>query len=320
MHNINSRKNNMKVGYTIFSGLVILILFTIIVGTGENFFSKTYNLNLAVKETEGLKKGGAVLLGGLKIGNITDIEIVPEDNNNKIILELSILQEYAGKITAGSTASIETLGLLGDKMVNISLGKYNEEPLREGDFLKVKESFSLETAGTAIGPILSKLDGIVTDVKTITGKVSAGNGTIGKLLVEDSAVDKLDKIIEEITSIVSSINSSKGLIGKLINEPGLYHDLASITLNIKTITDSLASGKGTIGKLLRDDLLYNEVNNITSGLNNIIRITEKDSTLIGGSLNDKNLYIKLNTLIDELNFLVTDIRENPKRYINVSVF
>ncbi len=320
MYNVNSKKNNMKVGYTIFSGLVILFLFVVIVGTGENLFSKTYNLNLVVKETEGLKKGGSVLLGGLKIGSIRDIRFVPVENKNKIVIELSLLQEYAGKITTGSSAAIETFGLLGDKMINISLGNHDEKPLHDGDFLPVKEFFSIETAGSVVEPILQKIDGIATDIKSITGDVSTGNSTIGKLLVDDSAINKLNVLLENISAIVLSVNSSKGSIGRLVNEPNLYNDLAVITYNLRRLTDSLASGKGTLGKFLRDDSFYNNLNDLTNGLNTIVKKTENDSTLIGGSLNDKTLYIKLNSLIDELNSLITDIKENPERYINVSLF
>ncbi len=320
MYSSNSKKNNMKVGYTIFSGLVILFLFVVIVGTGENLFSKTYNLKLVVRETEGLKKGGSVLLGGLKIGSIKDIRFVPIDNKNQIVIELSLLQEYAGKITTRSSAAIETFGLLGDKMINISLGNPDEKPLNDGDFLKVEETFSIETAGSVVEPILKKIDGIASDIKSITSNTALGNGTIGKLLVNDSAINKLNALLDNISGIVSKINSSKGSIGKLINEPNLYNDIAAITFNLKTVTDSLASGKGTFGKLLINDSLYNNLNDLTSGLNTIVKKTENDSTLIGGSLNDKTLYIKFNSLIDELNSLITDIKENPDRYINVSVF
>lgn len=320
MYNNNSKRNNMKVGYTIFFGLLILLLFVVIVGTGENLFSKTYNLNLVVKETEGLKKGGAVLLGGLKIGSIKDMRFIPINNKNQIVIELSVIQEYAGKITTGSSASIETFGLLGDKMINISLGIPDEKPLNDGDFLKVEESFSIETAGSVVEPILQKIDGIATDLKSITGNASSGNGTIGKLLVEDTAINKLNASLENLSGIVSSINTSKGSLGKLINEPNLYNDLAAVTFNLRTLTDSLTFGKGTFGKFLTDATFYNNLNDLTTGLNTIVKNTENDSTLIGGSLNDKNLYIKLNSLIDELNSLIIDIKENPDRYINVSVF
>lgn len=320
MHSINSKKNNMKVGYTIFFGLLILFLFVVIVGTRDNLFSKTYTLNLVVKETVGLKKGGSVLLGGLKVGSIKDIRFVPVDNKSQIVIELSLLQEYAGKITTGSSATIETFGLLGDKMINISLGNINENPLSHGDILKVEESFSIETAGSVVEPILQKIDSIASDINNITGNVSSGNGTLGKLLVDDSAINKLNVLLENISGIVSSVNSSKGSIGKLINEPNLYNDLTSITFNLKTITDSLASGKGTLGKFLTDSSFYTNLNELTSRLRTIVKKTEKDSTLIGGFLNDKTLYIKFNSLIDELNSLIIDIKENPDRYINVSVF
>ncbi|MEW6508867.1 MAG: MlaD family protein [Bacteroidota bacterium] len=320
MYSINSKNNISKVGLTIFSGLVILFLFIVIVGTGENLFSKTYNLNLIVRETTGLKKGGSVLLGGLKVGRIKNIRFLPHNNNNQIIIELSILKEYSEKITSGSNATIETFGLLGDKMINISLGNPNERPLIDGDFIKLEESFNLESLGSELNPIIKKIDNIATDIKQISTALSSGNSTIGKLLTEDSSINKLNYLLDELSTIFSSIKSSKGTVGKFINEPKLYYDLSATIYNLKTISDSLAIGKGTIGKFLTNDSFYNHLDSLTYNLNLLIKKTENDSSLVGGSLNDKTLYKKFNTLIEDLNSLIIDIKENPKRYINVSVF
>ena len=139
----DTKKYKLRVGYTVFVGLVIFFLFIIMVGTEGNYFSKTYNLNLLVKSTQGLIEGGKVSLGGLKIGQIDKIEFTTVNNKNLVKIKLALLNKYALQITVNSFAKIESSGLLGDKLINISLGNPSERPLNEGDYYMQIKCFCL---------------------------------------------------------------------------------------------------------------------------------------------------------------------------------
>lgn len=161
----DDKKLRLRVGYTVFAGLVLFFFFIIMVGTEGYYFSKTYNLNLLVKSAEGLIEGGNVSLGGLKIGQIDKIEFTTVKNENLVLLKLSVLEKYSSQITNNSYAKIETSGLLGDKLINISLGSPSDKPLKDGDYIPVKESFSLENITNKVEPLITNIMDVVMNLK-----------------------------------------------------------------------------------------------------------------------------------------------------------
>lgn len=318
--NRDSRKYKLKVGYTVFVGLIIFSLFIIVVGTEGYYFSKTYNLNLLVKSSEGLIEGGKVTLGGLKIGQISNVRFTTVNNENLVEIKLALLKEYSSHITVNSFAKIETSGLLGDKIINISLGNPSEKSLNEGDYLPVEESLSLESLSSKIEPVINNIEGLTSNLKNISNKLNEENGSAGKIIFGSEITEKLTAILKNLDTFSQSLNNPNNTINKLTHNDELYNDLSSLTSDLKAVVDSIKSGKGTLGKLIANDSFYNNLNNVSMQLNEMLHKTQSDSTVIGGLLNDKKLYKDINDLIEELNKLIVDIKEHPDKYINVSVF
>ncbi|HET56189.1 MAG TPA: MCE family protein, partial [Ignavibacteria bacterium] len=296
MTNKDTRKFKLKVGYTVFAGLVIFFLFIIMVGTEGYYFSKTYNLNLLVKSTEGLIEGSKVSLGGLKIGQIDKIEFTTVDNQNLVKIKLALLKKYSSQITVNSFAKIETSGLLGDKLINISLGNPSERALNEGEYLPVKESFSLESISDKVEPLITNINDVVMNLKIFTDTLYQGKGIISEL-TNSSSGQKFNSLIKNLDEFSAALNRQQGTLGKLTYDSELYSNLNSLVSNFKSISDSLKSGKGTVGKFLTQDSLYNKLNDLAGNLNSIFSSAGSDSTIIKGLVKDKKLYVKLNNLI-----------------------
>lgn len=320
MTNRDTKIYKLKVGYTVFIGLIIFFVFIIMVGTQGYYFSKTYNLNILVKSTQGLIEGGKVSLGGLKIGQIDKIEFTSVNDQNLILIKLALLDKYSPQITVNSFASIETSGLLGDKMINISLGNPNETPLKEGDYLTVKESFSFDDFSNKIEPLIDNVNNFASNLKIITDTIKSGKGDVATIMLGSKITTKLDNSLKNLDAFTANLNNRNNTIGMLVNDNKLYNDLSSISSDLKDILKDVKSGKGTLGKLVSSDSLYTNINELSEKLSKASDSLESDSTLAGGILNDKESYKKIILLIDELNKLVTDIKNNPERYINLSIF
>ncbi|MCE5304282.1 MlaD family protein [bacterium] len=316
----DTKKYKLRVGYTIFTGLIIFFLFIIIVGTEGFYFSKTYHLNAIVKSSDGLIEGSKVTLGGLKIGQIDKIEFTTVNNENLVLLRLSLLQKYSPQITVNSYAKVETTSLIGDKLINISLGNPNEQRLKDGDYLPIKESLSLESITDKIDPLIANINDVVLNLKSITDTIKKGNGSVGELMIGSEATNKLTNIVRNLESFTQSINNQNNTIGKLAHNDELYNNLTSLTENLKTVINSVKAGKGTLGKLVANDSLYTNLNDLSDKLNKASESLQSDSTSVGKLLKDKEGYQKLNLILDELNQLIKDIKDNPKKYINISIF
>jgi len=309
-----------KVGVTVLIGLIIFFIFIFLVGSEGLFFSETYNLNLKVQDTEGLVEGGKVSLGNLKVGEIEKIKFIPKQDSSEIIISITILKKYSEHITKSSKVKISTIGLLGDKYINISVGKSNEEPLANAEYIPVSKSFNIENITQQIEPMIHNVNRIITNLGTITDSIVNGNGVISELVFNKNTGRRTEAIINNLESLSTAINQQKGTIGKLAYDAELYNNLTSITDNLISVSDSLQNGRGTFGKLIAQDSLYNSLDELIENLNLLFSASDSDSTVVTGLMKDKKLYVKLNTLIEELNTLIVDIKENPDRYLNISVF
>jgi phospholipid/cholesterol/gamma-HCH transport system substrate-binding protein len=311
---------NYKVGLTVFAGLLIIFILLIIVGTDDYFFSKTYSLKTYVTDAAGLVKGAPVMLGGIKAGDVEKIDFVPGNEKSIICISLRVLSSYQNKITASSRAEIKAIGILGDKLVYITVGKPNEIAVAEGSTIPFNSTLGFEDISQSLSPAVVDLKGILLNLHKITDTIAAGKGSIGALINEPATVNGINRVINKIDNILSSFENKNNSLGELINDKELYNNLVYVIKDLKGIVTDLRDGKGTLGKLVVEDSLYNNINSSAAQLKGILSKVQSDSTFAGGLLNDKKLYHNLNDLIKDINNLVNDIKENPDRYVKVKIF
>ncbi|HKJ81569.1 MAG TPA: MlaD family protein [Ignavibacteriaceae bacterium] len=312
--------SNLKVGLTVFIGLVILFIFLFIVGSENNFLTSKYQLKIFVDNVQGLNSGSMVSLGGIKIGSVKDIEFARKDSINGVDVTLDILTQYQPEVTKNSTAQVKTIGLLGDQFVDISIGQKGEVPLQQGDYITVKPTLTFDKFADKIDPVVDDFSGVMKNLKVISDSIAHGKGMVGRMINNPATGKNLEQLIANINSVTGAITQKKGTLGKLVYDTSLYNNLKELTGNINSISDSVQSGKGTLGKLLVSDSLYNNINTLTVKLNNLISKTESDSTMVGGLFNDTKFYNQFNSVLKELNLLIKDLREHPEDYVQFSVF
>jgi len=320
---ISGKLSKLKVGFTVLIGIAIFIFFVLVVGTESNLFTKTYTLNLFVTDLEGLANGSMVTLGGLKIGQVKKMEFSQINSVNGITISISMSKEYQKMITEKSYATIKGIGILGDKYVDINIGIPTEKALEDGKFISVSPSFSLENGvknlEDKITATLNNVDSVLLEFKNVTSKINNGEGTVGKLINSSSLYDNLNSVSGKFSRITDAIIEKRGTLGKTIYDDELYSNLQFATSNIKTIIEDLKLGKGTIGKLLTSDSVYYNVKSISEKLDTMMTNVNGNSTL-GKLLNDDEMYKKFIITIKEFNGLLIDIKKNPKKYINISIF
>jgi phospholipid/cholesterol/gamma-HCH transport system substrate-binding protein len=320
MEKSNLSLKNLKVGLTIFIGMVILLLFIMIVGSEANVFVKTYDLKLFVTDVEGLSKGSMVSLGGLKIGSVKDMEFLSGADKNGIDITLTIKQEFQKQITITSKASIKTIGLLGDKFVDISIGQPGDRLLAEYEYLPVKLSFNIEEVAI---DLKNSLQGFTSTIKKVDGiieTINEGKGSLGKMIKSEETIDLINKFIYSLNDIAGAVQNKKGSLGKAVYEPDLYHNIMETVSGLSSITDSVKTGKGSLGKLMFEDSLYNNIKSVSGKIDNLLSKTNENNNVVGGLLNDNNLYQDFSKMINELNALIKDIKSEPKKYLKISLF
>lgn len=311
---------NLKVGITVFAGLVIFFLLIFLVGVQGDYFSKTYDLKIFISNVEGLNSGAMVTLGGLKVGSVDKMDFGKYKGENGIDVTLKILSEYKDRITEQTKATVSSFGLLGDKFINLSLGQPGEKLLEENDYIQVVPTLSLEILSQRVQPALDDFSRLMVNLRSITDTIANGNSSLGRLIKDPSAAENLENILNNLSVFTSALINDKGSLSKLAFDETLYDQLTELSRNFASLSDSLKQGKGTLGKLLTEDTIYNNVLSLSERIDKIVEQAESDSSVAGALIGNKKFYKEFNSILTDLNHLLSEIKENPQKYLKISVF
>ncbi len=320
MNDEQLRWSNLKVGIVVLIGLIIFVFIVSIVGTEQNIFSSTYELNMFMPNVRGLVKGAMVTLGGLKIGYVTDMRFVTRDDTTGVDIVMKVLTQYSHSITGSSVAQIKTIGLLGDKYIDISIGRDNEEPLAEGSLLPLRESFDLEEAGPQLNRTLKDFTEVLSNTREITAGINRGEGSVGKLIARPDLANELERFLKSLNRVAAAVEGEEGALGRLVNDRSLGEDIAAVTGNLKAVTDQLRKGQGTAGRLIMDESLYASLSSFGARADSILARAGADSSNVSKIISDPEFYTRISRLLKDLDLLLVDLKEHPDRYVKISVF
>ena len=312
--------DQLKVGAVILVALVVMGVAILKLGQSAHLFSKRYQLVSFVPNTAGLRVGGQVTVAGQLAGAVKSIEFLPVDadttRNLRIIIEVD--QSVQSQVRRNSQAKLKTLGLLGDKVFDISPGTPQFAVLRDGDTLKLGEALDYEA-------VLVQASGALDQVVTLTGSlqkvangVVQGQGTVGQLLTNRELFDNLNATLATTNTLMGRLQNPRGTLGQLLNDPGLYNNLNRVLSSADTLVAQLGgginSGNGTVAKLLHDDELYSRLVSTVAGMDTLVTSMSRGNGTVKHLLTDEELYTQLLKSVTNLNEVLIDVRKDPRRY------
>jgi phospholipid/cholesterol/gamma-HCH transport system substrate-binding protein len=265
---------------------------------------------------DGLVPSSDVVLNGVKVGMVQNIEFTP-DNSGRIIVSLVINSNVF--ISKTSIARIISTDLLGGRGVNILLDPSGAQAV-DGDTLASEVQTTL---ADQLSPVKDKAESLIQTLDSLAGSINKILGPENRKSLDASFVN-LDKTLANLESVTGSIDqmvsSDQGKLRKM------FDNLESITSNIKNNNEALASALQNIEKItdsLAASNLASTVNNANSTLSQTASIMEKINKgegTVGMLINNDSLYKALEQSAVDLDKLLVDLRENPKRYVHISVF
>ena len=266
--------SQLKVGVLVIvavSALAALIF--LMSGSTGGIFTGKITLRSYFENAAGIKVGAPVNLEGFTVGNVTQIAIVTARKLTPVEVTYKIGARYREAVHNDSKASLETIGVLGDTVVDID-------------------------SKTAFGPLVQNNAELTTnETPNLSDVIKSSQGTI----------EQLNTILAKVDHLADSLNSTKGSIGELINNPDLYNKAMSTVNQLSQLVDLVSSGKGSIGKLVADDTLYNHVNDTVAKLDKMATSLDDGKGTIGKLLKDETLANNLNQSVASANQLLADI-------------
>lgn len=305
--------SQLKVGVIVLVSMALLttLLFLMTKASGMSVFSKKLIVHTFFENSAGLKKGGEVQLQGVTIGEVKDVKISTDPARKLTPVEavMKLDPKFIASLHKDSKASLSTIGVLGDTVIDINSQTATGPPLENGDELRTLETPSLTDVVKASQGTIESLNVILAKMDKIVDKLENGDGSVGKLINDPELYNKATKTVNEVNTLVANLNAGKGSAGKLISDDQLYNKLNDAATRLDNITTALDSGKGTAGKLLKDDAMYNNLNSTLVHANSLLAEADAGKGSLGILVKDPDFANKLNDTVTKLNTLLTNVND-----------
>ena len=297
----------IKVGFLAVLGIMMSV-FSYNYLKGINLFEKNRKFTVKYEKVDGLSVSNPVTMNGFKIGKVQKINFNSK-NTRELLVDIVIVNDVIFPKT--SLAELYETGLIGGKAIAIIPDYKNDSTIAiDGDYLKgvIKPGLT-ELVNQILPQVQLQIEAVMKNAEIVLQNINT--------LFDDETKKELKSSIEDFSNLTNSFSETSDQISKLIanNSENLTNSLAdfrSASSNIKNITDSLSS----------DDInsITTNLNSLLNNLNSITTSLKNSEGTAGKLINDKSIYDNLENATNQLNRLIEDIKLNPKRYINFSVF
>jgi len=273
---------------------------------GDDIFTGRNTYYSLLDDVKGLKAAAPVLYKGIKTGTVTEVELLPERNAVLVTVEVS----KRVSLPMGTRLRLVSTDLFDTKALQIEIGQEAGRNYRHRDTLPAE-----------IAPSL--IENLVGDLTPLKDKVEISLSNLNRILeaVEEAKIrHSLAQLDEGSSNLNELIRDSRGPIQKTLSELSrLSEDLrqdqpllkASIQ-NFKSFSDSLTH--------LQLKQTVNQAELALSSTRQLMERIQSDQGTLGKLMKDSSLYYNLQQSTQSLNLLLTDLRQNPGRYVQVSVF
>ncbi|MBT3612621.1 MAG: MCE family protein [Flavobacteriales bacterium] len=300
-----------KIGFFAITSIIALV-FGVNYLKGINILNDNRDFYAVYANIGGLQVGSPVMVNGYKVGMVSNIDLLTEQNQN-LLVTISLDKEF--DIAINTVCKIVNQDLMGTKGISLVLGD-NDELITSGDTLISGLEGSLQDEVNAqILPLKNKAEELIGSIDSVMMIVTAvlNKDTRENLRNSLSSLDKTFELMSQtMVKVDSIIDINDERIAKVVNNlESITSNLESSNGEIKNILTNFSSLSDSLAKVDIATVLQN-VSNITTKINN-------GEGSIGLLLQDDKIYANLEESTRELAFLIEDIKKNPSRYVNFSI-
>ncbi|MCS7215183.1 MAG: MlaD family protein [Thermodesulfovibrio sp.] len=305
---------SLKVGLLI--TLTLLIIFFVILFSGgiKEFFEEKTFLNIYIADVKGLRKGAPVRVAGIDVGTVREVKLSKEYGT---VVRVSIDRDVLDYLKSDARATVQTIGLLGDKYIEIYPGNSQEKFEVSKGLYGYPQTEVREIIAVAAST-MSKIEGLIQRIDSLITKVDKAEGTLPKLLNDPSIYNNLFLIISDLRKTVEEIRY--GSIGMVARDKEFYQRLSNALKNFEEASNKISTQQGTLGKMINDPSLYETLLRSSQKLDSLLQEIEKSEGMLKLLVSDKTVADDLRQSIKELKELIEEIKKNPKKFFKFSVF
>lgn len=293
------------VGLFMLAVISLLAYFTIVISGVDVFQRRSKTAaKIVFKDVGGLKDHDSVMYRGAKVGSVEDIELAPDFVRVTVEIDNGVVLRESCRI------SVCNLSMLGGNYLLLEEGEGAPLPLDTTEFkgetptdwmrdvASIAKNINKLTSNGDLEAIVASFKETGESLKTASGRLERGEGTLGKLLSDESIYDEMKTIATNLAAVSTNVREGKGTLGKLLSDdPALYDNLEKTLSDVADVAARLKNGEGLLGRLLsKDDTLSSNIDEAVKSFTGACKSFDAKETIDGAN----RLVATLNEVADRL--------------------
>lgn len=315
-----------KVGLLLLVALALGMAAIFLVGEKRNLFSQKSDYFIRFDSVPGLSAGSNVQLDGVGVGSVAAIDLSENVEQNQIVVAIRVEARFAARIREDSLARIRTLGLLGDKYIEISSGSPRFPEVPEGGTIGTAPMADVDRLRASGEDLVNNVTRITEQLTTILGRMERGEGILGEL-TKDVEPDR--KVTTELIATLDSIRGmfddfreGDGPLPRLLNDRALGETLEGTVNRLDSLLAKTDSGEGALSMLLTDgeqkerlERSLASIERTAANLESVTNSLREERALLPKLLGDEaygeKLSADLQSLVENLNRVAEKLDRGP---------
>jgi phospholipid/cholesterol/gamma-HCH transport system substrate-binding protein len=307
----------LRVGLVVVVALGLFMTGTFLIGREQRFWSRKIAYEVRFTRINGLRVGSAVSLTGVDIGSVQGVFFPEDPNANYISVRVKVAGHAGPRIREDSVARIRTIGLLGDKYVEISAGSPQSVILPPESIIPSVDPIDYEALLGEGGDIITNIVETTNSLKNVLAAIEQGQGLLGQMVTNReqgaATLADLQKTIAHVEGTTASmeriakdIEAGKGALGVLLKRGAeterLITNLDRTAQELGQIAARLRASQGALPTLLEDKEYGQQLlTDLRTTVRNLSELSEKANRgkgTVARLVNDPSLYQQVKGLVN----------------------
>ena len=243
----DSTRRNLRVGMLTVLAMAALGVAIFTIGKRQQLFMRHTHYYTTFSNVMGLQKGAPVNLDGVTVGFVERIVLPTDPTNQRIRVEFTVQADYTERIRTDTKAYIKTIGLLGDKYLELQGGSPEASRALEGGYIPGQDPAEVTRFLASGEDLMDNLLAISSSLRVILERVEAGEGLLGQLTVnpenEQPIGDRLRHTVITLNRILDRIDRGEGLVGRLVSDDAsgkaILEDIRASNAAVRAVAETI---------------------------------------------------------------------------------
>jgi len=280
---------------------------------GNNLFNSNNRYYAIYNDIGGLAESSPVEISGYKAGIVRDIEYI-NDGTGRLLVSIGINKNY--ELPLGTVAQIKPETVLAGMKISLKMGSSDKYHLDGDTLVSLLDKGLINNLSNDLSPLITRADRVISDIDTLLDGM--------KPLLNSEFSSDLKESASNLNNTSKNLDNLLEKSGKEIED--LITNIEVFTAVLKTNSSSMDSTIKNVSKI-SEELAGNDLgssvknlNDALDGTKDILKKINDEEGSAGLLLNDDSLYNNLTRSLEQLNILLEDMKTNPGRYVNFSLF